>query len=128
MSDTGSVNPTSGASLSPRNTDTLVYRVLKALPVDGIAPVGGTFTAWAQGEVFACVSGVGLGPVKNSDIAGWLDSGMIICETPLTPAQERALTVERLAAVRRGPETPSASPAASSAIPWAFPDTEGSGV
>ncbi len=128
MSDTGSVNPTSGASLSPRNTDTLVYRVLRALPVDGIAPVGGTFTAWAQGEVFACVSGVGLGPVKNADIASWLESGTIVCETPLTPAQERALTVERLAAVRRERETPPASPAASSAIPWAFPNTGEPGV
>lgn len=76
MSDVSSANVLPGG-ISSRNTDTRHYRVLRTLPIAGIAEVNGRFTSWPQGEVFANVSGVGLGPVKNSDIASWLESGMI---------------------------------------------------
>jgi len=92
MSDEPSISAHPG-TLSPRIVDTLTYRVLKPLPKP-VAEVGGTFTAWAQGEVFASVSGLGLGPVRNAEILEWLEAGLIVRETPLTPAQERALYTE----------------------------------
>jgi hypothetical protein len=107
-------------TISPRNVDTVHYRVLAKLPKD-IAPVGGRFSAWPQGEVFACVSGIGLGPVKNSDIADWLEAGLIERETPLTPAQERARMTEALAAATPVAEIASEASSATGSRPWTLP-------
>lgn len=116
-------------TLSPRLIDTVHYRVIEALPIPGIAPVGGRFSAWAQGETFANVSGVGLGPVRNSDIEVWLSSGMIVREIPLTAAQERDRMREAASAATAPPETPKGPPSASASSPsrpWTLPGAEGS--
>lgn len=76
MSDAVSTQSAYPGTISPRNVDTVTYRVLRELPKP-VAPVGGTFSAWPQGEVFACVSGVGLGLVKNSEISEWEEAGLI---------------------------------------------------
>ena len=108
-------------TLSPRNVDTVHYRVIRTLPKD-IAPVGGTFSAWAQGEVFACVSGIGLGPVKNSEIDEWEAAGLIerisgAAESPRRGAQRMGAG----SSATRAPETsPSASESAGSR-PWTLP-------
>ena len=91
-------------SLSPRNTDTVSYRILKELPKPEVGAVGALFTAWPQGEVFACVSGLGLGAVKNGEIADWLSAGLIEREVQLTPAQERARLADLRAAGTPAPE------------------------
>lgn len=88
MSDESSLASATPGSLSPRNTDTVVYRVAKPLPRE-VYPVGAVFSAWAQGEKWAHVSKLGLGIVTNGEIADWEKAGMIVRETPLTPAQER---------------------------------------
>lgn len=115
--------PTSShpGTLSPRNIDTVHYRVIRDLPVPGFGPAGSIFSAWPQGETFACVSGIGLGPVKNSDIASWLEAGLIERTVPLTAAQERdRLRQERLAAT----PTPEIAPYAvesGGSRPWTLP-------
>lgn len=70
--------PTSAhpGTLSPRNIDTVTYKVLgdgTKLPF----AIGETFSAWPQGEVFACVSGIGLGVVKNGEIEEWVKAKLI---------------------------------------------------
>lgn len=127
MSDEATSPAPNAGSLSPRNTDTVVYRVLKELPIAGIAPVGKVFSSWPQGEVFACVSGVGLGPVRNSDVALWEESGLIVREKPLTPAQERALMAEGRGKASDRPENASGPLATAAGHPWAFPDSAGAG-
>lgn len=104
-------------TLSPRYIDTVTYRIKSPLCAK-VGPVGGTFSAWPQGEVFACVSGVGLGPVKNSEIAGWLEDGLIEREIPLTPAQERARLAEERAAATPAPEIASRAPESAGSRPW----------
>lgn len=104
------------------------YRVIQELPISGIAPIGGRFSAWAQGETFACVSGVGLGPVRNSDIEIWLSSGMIVREVPLTAAQERDRMRSALSAATTTAETgegPLAATAPGISRPWTLPGAEG---
>lgn len=120
MSDGPVIESSHPGTLSPRIIDTLTYRVLKPLPKE-VAPVGGTFTSWPQGEVFACVSGLGLGPVRNADILDWLERGLIVRETPLTPAQERALHAQTRAAAAQVAETASDASAATAAAPWPYP-------
>lgn len=118
MSDDVSLGSATAGSLSPRNTDTIAYRVLKDLPRPLYA-VGATFTAWPQGILWANVSTHGLGVITNGEIASWVESGLIVRETPLTPAQERARNADMRAAA-----TPAAEIALppSDARPWAFPE------
>lgn len=111
-------------TLSPRNVDTVTYKVLQELPIAGIAPVGGRFTSWPQGMVFACVSGVGLGPVTNGDILVWVESGIIERVTPLTAAQERALYAETREQASQRPETDSPALGASTSRSWTLPGAE----
>jgi hypothetical protein len=120
MSDEAAVSATAG-SLSPRNTDTIAYRVMKELPRP-IYPVGAVFTAWPQGILWASVSGHGIGVVTNGQLADWEASGMIVRETPLTPAQERARMQEKASegiGVRGEGENASG---ATAAVPWTSPD------
>lgn len=75
MSDVATTSAHPG-SISSRNIDTTTYRVLKPLPIDGIAHVGGTFRAWPYGEAIAWV--LGPGPVcSNGDLRGWVEDGTI---------------------------------------------------
>lgn len=77
MSDDIAESSAHPGPLSPlRDIDTHRYRVLADLPALGMQ-AGDEFTAWAQGEVFASVSGRGLGAAKNADIAAWLAAGLI---------------------------------------------------
>lgn len=64
-------------SLSPRNIDTVLFRVVAELGQPGL-PVGAHFAWWPQGEVFGHVSGLGLGLVKNSQILEWETAGKIV--------------------------------------------------
>jgi hypothetical protein len=63
--------------LSPRNTDTVRYRVTAELPDPRLPKPGETFSAWPQGIHFASVSGLGLGVVTNGDLADWEKAGKI---------------------------------------------------
>lgn len=121
MSDESSLPLATSGSLSPRNTDTVAYRVLKELPRP-LYPVGGIFSAWPQGIVWANVSTHGLGIVTNSELAEWQAAGLIVRETPLTPPQERArMQEERETATRDAAPAQDAS-SATAAHPWAFPE------
>lgn len=111
-------------TLSPRNVDTVTYKVLQELPIAGIAPVGGRFTSWPQGMVFACVSGVGLGPVTNGDILSWMESGMIERVTPLTAAQERALYAETREQATVVAAEAEIAPASGKSRPWTLSGAE----
>ena len=113
-------------TLSPRNVDTVHYRVIRTLPKD-IAPVGGTFSAWAQGEVFACVSGIGLGPVRNSDIEEWREAGLIERLVPLTAAQERDRMRAEATAATPIPETTETASESAGSRPWTLPGAVASG-
>ena len=108
-------------TLSPRNTDTVHYRVIRDLPIPGFGPVGSTFTAWPQGETFACVSGIGLGPVKNSDIESWREAGLIERVVPLTAAQERERMRGERAAATPTAEIAQEAPESAGSRPWTLP-------
>lgn len=64
-------------TISHRDVDTHRYRVLRELPNPKMPSIGAVFEAWPQGEVFAFVSGVGLGVCRNSDIAEWVAAGLV---------------------------------------------------
>lgn len=63
-------------TLSPRNIDTKVYRVVLPLPGQGLPSPGAEMRVWAQGEVYINVNG-GLRPIAMSQIGEWLANGMI---------------------------------------------------
>ena len=108
-------------TISPRNVDTVHYRVVTAVDkLPGVA-VGQTFSAWPQGETFACVSGIGLGPIRNSDIAGWLEAGSIVREIPLTAAQERDRLRAMATAATAPHEIASDASQGAGSRPWTLP-------
>lgn len=72
MSDSVSETAISG-SISPRNVDTVRYKVLKE--VHGFA-VGEVFAAWPQGEVYSNINGL-LSTVRNSDIVEWVADKLV---------------------------------------------------
>lgn len=74
MSDEPGISPYPG-TISPRDIDTVSYRVVTAC---GPWQPGDTFSAWPQGEVWAHVNGIGMGVVKNSEIAEWLKAGKVV--------------------------------------------------
>lgn len=133
MSDIAETSAHPG-TISPRDVDTRTYRVLKPLPkeVEDIAPVGGTFSAWAQGEVFACVSRVGLGRVRNSDIAAWVEAGIVERVANGTESAPGSAVVSAEPKGRhsrhREPSEPltalSVDPVASGSRPWTLPGAE----
>ena len=107
-------------TLSPRNVDTVSYRVVQIIDKLPLG-VGETFSAWAQGEVFACVSGLGLGIIKNGEIEDWEAAGLIVREKPLTPAQERARDAERRAAATTHAAEVEPAPGGAGSRPWTLP-------
>lgn len=63
--------------ISPRNIDTQRYRVVSTLPNPYMPAAGEVLETWPQGETFAFVTGAGLGRCRNSDIAEWLEQGLL---------------------------------------------------
>lgn len=63
-------------SISPRNTDTVRWKVLRQLPYPALPGPGDSFAAWPWGTVWASV--VGLGPVvRNAELKEWAAEGLI---------------------------------------------------
>ncbi len=123
MSDGISAHP---GLLSPRNIDTLFYLVTKELP-NGIISVGTYFSAWPQGETFANVSGLGLGPVKNSDIERWEEEGRItLLDGPEGKPRKRLTWEKSSLAIPVAENVP--SPTGGPSHPWTLPGAENAKV
>lgn len=74
---TESVSETAIAgTISPRNVDTVTYKVVSELPYANLPKPGERMAVWEQGEVFVNVNG-GLRPIRNSEIDEWEKEGMI---------------------------------------------------
>lgn len=71
------MNTTHPGTLSPRNVDTVRYRVVKSLPNAKMPKVGELLETWPQGETYAFVIGVGLAACRNSDIDEWVTAGLL---------------------------------------------------
>lgn len=63
-------------SISPRNIDTVVYRVVRPLPAQGMPGPGAELRVWPQGEVYASVNGC-LRPITMGEVGEWLAEGLI---------------------------------------------------
>jgi hypothetical protein len=66
-----------GGSISPRNIDTKVYRVVHPLPGQGLPGPGARLAVWPQGEVYGVNINGGLRPIKITEIAEWRAAGLI---------------------------------------------------
>lgn len=75
MSDSASSTGMSG-TVSPRNIDTKVYRVVHPLPGQGLPSPGARLAVWPQGEVYVNLNG-GLRPVTLAQVGDWLKDGLI---------------------------------------------------
>lgn len=89
MSDVASESAHPGGVSPARDINTKKYLVVEQLPVRGLEE-GVVFSTWAQGEVFAHVSGLGLGVVTNGQIQVWESAGKIRRVSGAEKAPEKA--------------------------------------
>lgn len=75
MSDDTPVSAHPG-TLSPRNIDTVRFRILSELPYPELGRPGDGLAWWPQGETFANLNGC-LRAIRNTDILEWEAAGKL---------------------------------------------------
>lgn len=128
MSDAVAETSAHPGGVSSRNVDTTTYRVMKPLPVAGIAEVGGTFRSWPWGEAIAWI--MGPGPLcTNGDLRDWEGEGVIerVADAPGVREERPQAASGGLTAIPAAGNAASASAAtrAARSRPWTLPGAEG---